>query len=108
MKFLTNLILISFSFWSCGQSRLDSINGFKIDPTIKREAEENFKSAGKYDEINNSNVGFQIFENNLEFEFYENDSLILSTEGKPRGILFKSFYLWEGDTLTIDGAIGLF
>jgi hypothetical protein len=108
MKFLTNLILITFSFWSCGQPRLDAINGFMIDPAIKGEAEKNFKSAGKYDEINNSNVGFQIFENDLEFEFYENDSLILSTEGKPRGILFKSFYLWEGDTLTIDGAIGLF
>ncbi|MCZ8215202.1 MAG: hypothetical protein O9262_03135, partial [Cyclobacteriaceae bacterium] len=25
-----------------------------------------------------------------------------------RGVLFKSFYLWEGDTLNIDGAIGLF
>ena len=44
----------------------------------------------------------------MEFDFYENDSLIGSTQGKPKAILFKSFYLWKGDTLIIDGAIGLF
>ena len=102
-------MLITLTLCSCGQSRQESTNGFIIDPSIKGEAEDNFKSASeKYEEINDSNVGFQIFENYLEFEFYENDSLILSTEGHRRGVLFKSFYMWEGDTLTIDGLLGLF
>ena len=106
MKYLIGLILISLTLSSCGQS--NSINGLTIDPEIKTEAEKHFKSVGEYDKINTSDIGFQIFKNSLEFDFYENDSLIVSTHGKPKAILFKSFYLWKGDTLIIDGAIGLF
>lgn len=105
MKYSIGLILLSLTFSSCGQS--DSISGLTIDPEIKTEAEKHFKSASEYEEINTSDIGFQIFENSLEFDFYENDSLVVSTQGKPKAVLFKSFYLWKGDTLIIDGAIGL-
>jgi hypothetical protein len=40
-------------------------------------------------------------------EFYENDSLIASTVSNPKSILSKSCYLWSGDTLVIDGGIGI-
>jgi hypothetical protein len=44
----------------------------------------------------------------VTLEFYENDSLIFSTQDKPKSLMFKSFYIWQGDTLVIDGGIGLF
>lgn len=108
LRSLISLILITLTFCSCGQSNSTAIDGLIIDPAIKGEAEKRFRIDGDYEKINHLNTGFQIFENNLEFEFYENDSLLITTQGKPRSILFKSFYLWEGDTLTIDGGIGLF
>ncbi len=108
MKFPIGLLLIFATFCSCKQTKSSAIDGLVIDPAIRDEAEKHFRSAGKYEEINSSNVGFQVFKNNLEFEFYENDSLVLSTQGKPEELHFKSFYVWQGDTLTIDGAIGLF
>jgi hypothetical protein len=108
MKYLIGLVLMSLTFWSCGQSKSSIISGLTISPLIKDKAEKHFRKMDEFEKVNTSNMGFQIFENNVEFEFYENDSLIISTQGKPRSMLFKSFYSWEGDTLTIDGAIGLF
>lgn len=106
MKCTIGLLLISFTFLSCEQS--NTISRVTITPSIKDEAERHFKKIGDYEKISSSTNGFQIFENSLEFEFYENDSLILSTQNKLRPMLFKSFYVWEDDTLIIDGGIGLF
>lgn len=106
MKYVIGLILFSLTLASYGQS--NSIRGLTIDPEIKFEAEKHFTSASEYEKINSSDHGFQIFETSLEFDFYQNDSLIASTQRAPKAILFKSFYLWKGDTLIIDGAIGLF
>src|SRR5690606_37399627 len=47
------------------------------------------------------------YESKVTIEFYENDSLILSTMDSPKDIISKSFYYWRGDTLVIDGGIGL-
>lgn len=106
MKRLIGSILVSLSFWSCGQ--FNSISGLTIDPAIKAEADKHFKTESEFEKVNTSGSGFQIFENSLEFDFYENDSLVGSSQGKPKAILFKSFYFWKEDTLIIDGAIGLF
>jgi len=122
MKYSIGLALVGLIFWSCVQSNTVTeksdnvseqsdtitIRGLAISSSIKADAETHFATAGEYENINTSNAGFQLFENSLEFEFYEGDSLIVSTQGTPRPMLFKSFYIWQGDTLTIDGAIGLF
>jgi hypothetical protein len=106
MRYLIGLALVTVTIYSCGQTRGSSeIEGLKIDPEVKHEAKKNFK---KLDDFDNTSQGFQIFENNVILELYENDSLIFSTHGTPKTIMFKSFYLWKGDTLFIDGGIGLF
>lgn len=106
MKYLVGLLFVSMVICSCGQTKKsNNIEGITISPQIKDEAEKNFKRLEDYDELTH---GFQMFKNNVTFEFYENDSLILSSEVKQKSVLFKSFYLWKGDTLLIDGGIGLF
>src|SRR5689334_7323353 len=102
MKFLTTLLFNCLTSILFGQI---NITGLTVNPQIKIEAEKNFKDKEEFSKINQ---GFQLFENKVTVELYENDSLTLSTKDKPRNILFKSFYLWRGDTLFIDGAIGLF
>jgi hypothetical protein len=107
----TNEVFIGISFIKCDNllmwetKKSTGIEGLVINPQIKDEAEKNFKNLKDFEKINQ---GFQIFENLVTLDFYENDSLILSTQDKPKSIIFKSFYLWSGDTLVIDGGIGLF
>ena len=81
------------------------VEGLVINPSIKKEAEDNIKDLKEFEHLNR---GIQIYESKVTLEFYENDSLVLSTNDNPKSIVSKSFYLWTGDTLTIDGEIGLF
>ena len=80
------------------------IDGLVINPKIKEEARTNIKDLKELDDIN---LGMQIYESKVAVEFYENDSLIISTMDNPQSIISKSFYYWRGDTLTIDAGIGL-
>src|SRR5688572_8974390 len=99
-------ILLLMTIYSCGQtSTTKAIDGLVINPQVKIEAERNIKDSKDFEKINQR---FQIYENMVTMEFYENDSLILSTKDNPKNIIFKSFYFWRGDTLIIDGGIGLF
>lgn len=42
-------------------------------------------------------------------DLYEDDKLSISLkEQDNKSTVFKSFYYWQGDTLAIDGAFGLF
>lgn len=50
----------------------------------------------------------QVYSNSLSVESYESDSLIFSSTDFSRKLPFKSFYLWNKDTLGINGAYGLF
>jgi hypothetical protein len=50
----------------------------------------------------------QVYFNSGFIESFENGSLIFSSKNQKGKVPFKSFYLWKGDTLTIDGAFGLF
>jgi hypothetical protein len=91
---------------SYGQTSMTkAIDGIVINPKVKIEAERNIKDSKEFEKINQ---GFQIYENVVTMELYENDSLIFSTKDNPKNIIFKSFYFWRGDTLFIDGGIGLF
>lgn len=106
MKYLIGLFFTALTIYSVGQTKdSDKIDGLTIDPSIKKKAEENIKDLKEFEKLNN---GIQIFESRATLEFYENDSLIYSTNDTPKNIISKSFYLWRGDTLFIDGGIGLF
>jgi hypothetical protein len=106
MKYLIGLFFASLTIYSFGQTKnSNDIEGLTINPSIKKEAEENIKDLKDFEKLNR---GIQIYESKVKFEFYENDSLIASTNDNPKSIISKSFYLWRGDTLSIDGGIGLF
>ncbi|MGB5821069.1 MAG: hypothetical protein WBG90_16405 [Saonia sp.] len=51
---------------------------------------------------------FLVYENVLFANFYEKDSLVVSTVEKERIMPFKSFYYVQNDTISINGACGLF
>jgi hypothetical protein len=104
MKYLIVLLFTSLTIYSFGQVKnSNEIEGLSIDANIKKDAEENIKDLKDFEKINR---GIQIYESKVALEFYENDSLIVSTWDNPKSIISKSFYLWKGDTLTIDGGIG--
>ena len=105
MRYLIGLLFTSLTMCSSGQSLNSTfIQGLVIDSKIKEEAKINIKDLKELEDIK---LGMQIYESKVAMEFYENDSLILSTMDNPKSIISKSFYYWRGDTLTIDGGIGL-
>jgi len=105
MKYLIGLLFISLTIYSRGQSLNSTfIEGLTVNPMIKEEAKTNIKDLKEFE---GGKLGIQIYESKVAIEFYENDSLILSTMDNPKSIISKSFYYWRGDTLTIDGGIGL-
>lgn len=93
-------------FYSCGQSKQsDEITGLTIDKNIKREVEKYIQNSKEFEPLADK---MQIYENSVFVESYENDSLTFRSAKEPNKQLFKSFYLWKGGVLTIDGAFGLF
>lgn len=101
MKYLLT-VLTGAMLWACNQAR---VTGIEIDPAIQQEAEKKFTAIKGSDQ---SNVKHLFYENPVAFEFFEDDSLVLSSEGQFIEQQFKSFYLWKNDTLLIDGSIGWF
>lgn len=105
MKYLTKLVFACLVINSSGQTTSSiHIEGLIIDLKIKGEVEAGIKDL---DELKDINLGMEIYETKVSIEFYEDDSLIFSTSDRPKGIISKAFYYWRGDTLTIDGGIGL-
>lgn len=95
------IVFFTLLLFSCKQSNSDN---FTLDPTIKTDVNEHIKS---YENISLEEI-ILIYANEMNAEFYENDELIFSTIDEQKYTIFKSFYLWQGDTLIIDGAYGLF
>jgi len=105
MKYLLGLFFAGLTIYSLGQVKnSNDIEGLTINSKIMEEAKKNIKDLKELEDLN---VGMQIYESKVAIEFYENDSLILSTMNNPKSIISKSFYYWRGDTLTVDGGIGL-
>ena len=91
---------------ACGQNKnLDTVKGLTIDQSIKSEVEKHIENSKEFDAIKDK---MQVYGNSILVESYQNDSLTFSSNDIKNKQLFKSFYLWKGDTLTIDGAFGLF
>ena len=84
---------------------MDTVKGLTIDQSIKSEVEKHIENSKEFDAIKDK---MQVYGNSILVESYQNDSLTFSSNDIKNKQLFKSFYLWKGDTLTIDGAFGLF
>lgn len=104
MKYLTLILVIILCSCSKRQKKSD-IDGFTIDPNIKNQVE---KYIVKQPEFERFGDFMQIYGNSLYVESYENDSLVISSTDFSKKLPFKSFYLWDKDTLGINGAYGLF
>jgi hypothetical protein len=91
---------------ACGQSKKPgTISNLVIDPKIKQEAQKYIEDSNEFDAYQDK---MQVYGNALFTDSYINDSLVLSAKDKENKQVFKSFYLWHGDTLSIEGAFGLF
>jgi hypothetical protein len=105
-KYLIIIITFCSTLSSCGQSTKDnSTGGLTIDPNIKTEVEKNITPS----EFGAGQDKILIYNNPMFLDFYEDDKLSISLkEQDNKSTVFKSFYYWQGDTLGIDGAFGLF
>jgi len=104
MKYLTLILGLILISCSNGQKK-NEIDGLKIDPNIKSEVEKYIVDQPEFESFGEL---MQVYGNSLYVESYENDSLIVSTTDYSKKLPFKSFYLWNKDTLGINGAYGLF
>ena len=103
---IITIFLFCLTLTACGQTKNSgTIKGLTIDPNIKNEVEKNIESSKELDMFQDK---MQVYLNSGFIESFQNDSLIFSSKSQHGKIPFKSFYLWKGDTLAIDGAFGLF
>lgn len=103
---LITILTLCIVFLSCNQTRsFNIIKGLTIDPTIKREVEKHIEDSKEFEAFKSK---MEVYANSIFVESFENDSLIFRSTDSSKKQIFKSFYLWKGDTLTIDGAWGLF
>jgi hypothetical protein len=107
---MTKNIIISFLFCltlsACGQNKnSDSTKELNIDTKIKIDVEKNITKS----EFGKVGDNLLIYNNRMLIDYYEDDKLNYSLkEVDDKSSVFKSFYYWQGDTLGIDGAFGLF
>lgn len=107
---MTKYLIIITTFCSILSARAQKTNdnptaGLTIDPNIRTEVEKNITIS----EFGAGQDKILIYNNRMLLDFYEDDKLSISfKEQDNKSTVFKSFYYWQGDTLGIDGAFGLF
>lgn len=102
---IITIFIFCLTLTACGQTKsTQNISGLTIDPSIKNEVEKHIETSKDYEMFGDK---MQVYLNSGDIQSYENDSLILNSKFGENKAPFKSFYLWQGDTLTIDGAYGL-
>jgi len=104
MKNIIILFILSISLVSCGQKVLTDSTNYVIDEDVSKIVESRI-SESEYGIMPNK---IPIYKNSMILDYFENDSLILSINGEENSIVFKSFFYTYNDTLTIDGAFGMF
>ena len=100
------VLFICTMLLACGQNNTKSdILGVALDDNIKNEVEKNISSS----QFGSMGSPIPIYNNKIFVDTYVNDRLSSSINGDKETV-FKSFYYWNknGDTLSIDGAYGLF
>jgi len=103
---VVTILALCIVFAACDQRRSSNIvKGLTIDPNIKREVEKHIEDSKEFEAFKNK---MEVYANSIFIESFENDSLIFRSIDSSKKQIFKSFYLWKNDTLTIDGAFGLF
>jgi hypothetical protein len=105
LKVLQIIFCLGF-LTACGQtSPTLEIKGVVIDPAIRNEANKQMSELEEMDSIQNT---MSIYANAMWVKTYESDTLAFADTSFSNKQLFKSFYLWRGDTLVLHGVFGLF
>jgi len=100
------ILALSLAFAACDQGKSSNIvKGLTIDRNIKSEVEKHIEDSKEFEAFKNK---MQVYANSMSIESFENDSLTFRSTDFSKKEIFKSFYLWKGDTLAIDGAFDLF
>jgi hypothetical protein len=103
MKNILIFILFSISLTSCVQKKKSHSDKIKIDKNIEKEVKS---------KISKSTIipseDLKIYDNILIADFFENDSLTISTKGQNKKLVFMSAFYNQNDTLIIDGLFGVF
>lgn len=105
MKKYLVLILIVILHFNCSQKE-STIEGVIIDPEIIKEVKKHIVHTTELSAFGDDLM--QVYGNSSLVKIYENDSLIYKNDDITKKIPFKSFYLWDKETLGINGAYGLF
>lgn len=103
------LIVLSSLFFVCScmqtNRNVEQVDSMTIDPKIKTQAEKNIEDFAEFDAFR----GFmEVYNTSFLIDSYENDSSVMFNNDPRKKNLFKSFYHWINDTLTIEGSFGLF
>ena len=105
MKNIILIICLLIGQNSFGQANDKISSRFEIDETIKNKAEEKISESefgGLFEDL------FLVYDNLMMVDYFENDSLVMSTKNEERKGPFKSFFCSQNDTLAISGVYGLF
>ncbi|MFC4262647.1 hypothetical protein ACFOWM_07150 [Ferruginibacter yonginensis] len=106
MRNIIAIFLFCLTLTACGQSKnSDAVKDLTIDPRIKSEVEKHIENSKELDAFKDK---MEVYINSGDIQSYQNDSLTINSKMGSYKAPFKSFYLWHGDTLSIDGAFGLF
>ena len=104
MRTIIAILCLVACLQACYQTHIGSTSDYRIDETIKRQV-EGVISEG---ELGGEMGGILAYENLLIADYYLEDSLMVSLRNEENRLPFKSFFYTQGDTLSIDGAYGLF
>jgi hypothetical protein len=100
------LMLCLSALVACGQTvRQSDIKGLAIDPNIGEAAKRYMvkpPASVSLDDV------MSVYANSIWAQYFENDTLSFADTSFSQKQLFKSFYLWKGDTLVVHGVFGLF
>ena len=99
IKYILLLPIIISALISCAKSNIVT-----IDHSIKSEVLKNISD----NEFSRIEDNYLIYSNRIFADFYENDSLKVSTKDTIAYQVFKSYYYWQADTLRIEGTYGIF
>ena len=104
MKYLSVFVILTVTILTCSQSiPLKEPAVFRIDPSIKAEIDKHITEFEDF-----SGGEFLIYQTTLLADYYEYDTLLTSTKPEGRPFPFRSFFYKNDDTLSIDGAYGMF
>ena len=103
MKKYIHILYIFLAILSCKKPIIDS--NFIIDKNIEEEVNSKISESEfgtSFDKL------FLMYDNALLVDVYKNDTISFSSKSEDRKMPFKSFFYKRNDTLSIDGAYGLF